>query len=157
RARTFPFVASLDHVGPMARSVTDLALAYDAMQGHDPDDPVSADHPTEPVTPLLDRGIDGLRIVVAGGYFRAGAGPEAVTAGARRAGALEASREVEILEAQRARAAAYVITATEGAALHLDRLRARPFDYDPAVRDRLIAGALVPASLVVKAQKFRRW
>ena len=37
RARTFPFVASLDHLGPLARSTTDLALAYDAMQGPDPD------------------------------------------------------------------------------------------------------------------------
>ena len=57
----------------------------------------------------------------------------------------------------RARAAGYLITATEGAALHLDRLRRRAHDFDPAVRDRLIAGALVPASLVVQAQKFRRW
>ncbi len=51
-------------------------------------------------------------------------------------------------EAERARAAAYVITATEGAALHLDRLRTRARDFDPAVRDRLIAGAMVPAALV---------
>ena len=50
-----------------------------------------------------------------------------------------------------------MITATEGAALHLDRLRTRAADFDPAVRDRLIAGALVPAPLVVQAQKFRRW
>jgi len=46
---------------------------------------------------------------------------------------------------------------TEGAALHLDRLRTRAGDFDPAVRDRLIAGAMVPATLVNKAQKFRRW
>ena len=58
---------------------------------------------------------------------------------------------------QRARSAAYVITATEGAALHLDRLRTRAKDFDPAVRDRLIAGAMVPAALVNQAQKFRRW
>jgi aspartyl-tRNA(Asn)/glutamyl-tRNA(Gln) amidotransferase subunit A len=51
----------------------------------------------------------------------------------------------------------YVITATEGAALHLDRLRTRADDFDPATRDRLIAGAIAPAALVVKAQKFRRW
>ena len=71
--------------------------------------------------------------------------------------ALGARREIEIPEAARARAAAYVITATEGAALHLDRLRTRAHDFDPAVRDRLIAGAMVPATLVNKAQKFRRW
>ena len=60
-------------------------------------------------------------------------------------------------EAARARAAAYVITASEGAALHLPRLRARADDFDPEVRDRLIAGALIPASVVTQAQKFRRW
>jgi len=157
RARSFPFVASLDHLGPFACSVGDLALAYDAMQGHDPDDPVSAERPAEPVLPQLDAGIDGLRIAVAGGYFRKGASPEAHFAVERVATALNARREVEIPEAARARAAAYVITATEGAALHLDRLRTRAHDFDPAVRDRLIAGAMVPATLVNQAQKFRRW
>ncbi len=157
RARTFPFVASLDHLGPLARSAKDLALAYDAMQGHDADDPVCADRPAEPVTPLLDRGAEGLRIAVAGGYFRKGAFPEARAAVERVAAALGVKREIELPEAERARAAAYVITTTEGAALHLDRLRTRARDFDPAVRDRLIAGAMVPAALVVKAQKFRRW
>src|SRR5262245_2814561 len=69
RAHTFPFVASLDHVGPLARSTRDLALAYDAMQGHDPDDPVCVDRPIEPATPHLARGSEGLRIAVADGYF----------------------------------------------------------------------------------------
>ena len=157
RARSFPFVASLDHLGPLARSAKDLALAYDAMQGHDPEDPVCADRPAEPALPNLDRGTDGLRIAVAGGYFKRGASAEALEAVSRIAKALGATREIEIPEAARARAAAYVITATEGAALHIERLRTRAGDFDPATRDRLIAGAMVPASLVVKAQKFRRW
>jgi aspartyl-tRNA(Asn)/glutamyl-tRNA(Gln) amidotransferase subunit A len=157
RAHTFPFVASLDHVGPLARSTRDLALAYDAMQGHDPDDPVCVDRPAEAATPLLARGADGLRIAIAGGYFRASALPQAQEALARVAAALGVTGEIEIPEAQRARAAAYVITASEGAALHVDRLRTRARDFDPAVRDRLIAGAMIPAALVVKAQKFRRW
>jgi aspartyl-tRNA(Asn)/glutamyl-tRNA(Gln) amidotransferase subunit A len=157
RARSFPFVASLDHLGPLARSVRDLALAYDAMQGPDPEDPVCVDRPAEPVTPDLARGIDGLRIAVAGGYFRKGAFPEACAAMDRVAAALHANSEIEIPEAARARAAAYVITASEGASLHLERLRTRAADYDPAVRDRLIAGAMIPAALVTAAQKFRRW
>jgi aspartyl-tRNA(Asn)/glutamyl-tRNA(Gln) amidotransferase subunit A len=45
----------------------------------------------------------------------------------------------------------------EGASLHLDRLRTRARDYDPDVRDRLIAGAMVPGAWVVQAQKLRRW
>jgi aspartyl-tRNA(Asn)/glutamyl-tRNA(Gln) amidotransferase subunit A len=39
----------------------------------------------------------------------------------------------------------------------MDRLRTRAKDFDPAVRDRLIAGAMVPAGMVIQAQKFRRW
>jgi len=70
---------------------------------------------------------------------------------------LSAVRQIEIPEAARARAAAYVITTSEGAALHLHRLRTRARDFDPDVRDRLIAGAMVPAPWVVQAQKFRRW
>jgi aspartyl-tRNA(Asn)/glutamyl-tRNA(Gln) amidotransferase subunit A len=127
------------------------------MQGHDPDDPVCARRPVEPAFPSLARGIAGLRIAVAGGYFRRGAMPEAIAAVDQVARALGATREVELPEAQRARAAAFVITTAEGASLHLDRLRTRAHDFDPAVRDRLIAGALVPAALVERAQKFRRW
>jgi aspartyl-tRNA(Asn)/glutamyl-tRNA(Gln) amidotransferase subunit A len=157
RAGTFPFVASLDHVGPMARSAHDLALAYDAMQGPNPDDPVCTVRPVEPALATLDRGAAGLRIAVAGGYFRRDAAPEALEAVTRVAKALGAAREVEIAEAARARAAAYVISSAEGGALHLERLRTRAGDFDPAVRDRLIAGAMLPASLVVRAQKLRRW
>ena len=157
RARTFPFVASLDHVGPLARNTLDLALAYDAMQGHDPDDPVCSRRPPDPVLPLLGSGVGGLRIAVADGYFKRGASPEALAAVARVAEALGASREIEVPEAARARAAAFVITTSEGATLHLERLRSRAGDFEPAIRDRLISGAMVPAPLVVKAQKFRRW
>ena len=56
RARSFPFVASFDHLGPFARSVGDLALAYDAMQGPDPDDAACTTRPAEPVPALLDAG-----------------------------------------------------------------------------------------------------
>ncbi len=157
RARSFPFVASFDHLGPFARSVGDLALAYDAMQGPDPDDAACTTRAAEPVTPLLAQDIGGLRVALAGGYFQKNVFPEAVEAVARVAKALGATRTVEIPEAARARAAAYVISTTEGASLHLDRLRRRPNDFDPAVRDRLIAGAMIPAPLVDRAQKFRRW
>jgi 1-carboxybiuret hydrolase len=157
RAGTFPFVASLDHVGPLARTVADLVLAYDAMQGADPHDGACANRPSEPVASSLALPIDGLRIAVAGGYFRAGASPETMVALDRVADALGAKQEIDIPQAARARAAAYMITASEGAALHLDRLRTRADDFDPAVRDRLFAGAMIPAALVGKAQIFRRW
>ncbi|MGY3440861.1 MULTISPECIES: AtzE family amidohydrolase [unclassified Bradyrhizobium] len=157
RARSYPFVASLDHLGPLARNVRDLALAYDAMQGPDADDPACIVQSVEPTVPLLANDVRGLRIAIAGGYFQQNVFPEAVEAVARVAQALGAKQTVELPEAARARAAAYIITTTEGAALHLDRLRKRPNDFDPAVRDRFIAGAMVPAVYVDRAQKFRRW
>jgi AtzE family amidohydrolase len=157
RARSFPFVASFDHLGPFARTVPDLALAYDAMQGPDPDDAACTTRPVEPVTASLGEGIGQLRVAIAGGYFQKNVFPEAVEAVGRVAKALGATKTVEIPEAARARAAAYVITTTEGASLHLDRLRKRPNDFDPAVRDRLLAGAMIPAPMVDRAQKFRRW
>jgi len=157
RARSFPFVFSFDHLGPFARNVRDLALAYDAMQGPDPADAACTTRAAEPVASLLAQPIGGLRIAVAGGYFQKNVFPEAIEAVARVAKALEATRTVEFPEAARARAAAYVITTSEGASLHLDRLRRRPNDFDPAVRDRLLAGAMIPAPLIDRAQKFRRW
>ncbi len=157
RAGTFPFVASLDHVGPLARTTKDLALAYDAMQGASEGDPACADRPIEPSAPLLEQGITSLRVAVADGYFREGASEETLSALEHVAKAVGAMSEVELPEAARARAAAYVITTTEGAALHLDRVRKRADDFDPAVRDRLIAGAMLPSPLAIAAQKFRRW
>jgi 1-carboxybiuret hydrolase len=157
RARSFPFVFSFDHLGPFARGTADLALVYDAMQGPDADDAACTSRPIEPVAPLLTQNIGDLRIAIAGGYFQKNVFPEAVEAVARVAKALGTTRVIEIPEAARARAAAYVISTVEGASLHLDRLRQRPNDFDPAVRDRFLAGAMIPAPLVDRAQKFRRW
>jgi aspartyl-tRNA(Asn)/glutamyl-tRNA(Gln) amidotransferase subunit A len=155
RAGTRPFVASLDHLGPLARTVGDLAASYDAMQGADPADPAQADRPPEPASLALEHGVAGLRIAVAGGHF-AGSGI-AAEAVASVALALGATRVVEVPEAARARAAAYVITASEGADLHFADLKSRAGDFDPMTRDRLLAGTLVPAGWVLRAQRFRRW
>ena len=157
RARSFPFVSSFDHLGPFARSVGDLAAAYDAMQGVDPEDPGQTPRAVEPTLGALGEGAAGLRIATLGGYFAKGAAPEVLAGLERVARALGATRVVEMPEADRARAAAFLITMAEGGALHLDRLKTRATDYDPDTRDRLLAGAILPAAWVVKAQKFRRW
>jgi aspartyl-tRNA(Asn)/glutamyl-tRNA(Gln) amidotransferase subunit A len=156
RAGSFPFVDAFDHLGPIARSVEDLAVSFDAMQGWDPDDPACTDRPAEPTAPFLNEGIGGLRIAVAGDYFAKGGEPEAFAAVATVAKALNATRTVVIPQAAAARAAAYVITAIEGSQLHLPRLRTRPQDFDPDTRERFMAGALLPGSWYVKAQRFRR-
>src|SRR5205823_6178985 len=77
RARSFPFVASFDHLGPFARSVADLVLAYDAMQGPDADDAACTTRGLEPTLPLLANPVSDLRIATAGGYFQDHVFPEA--------------------------------------------------------------------------------
>jgi aspartyl-tRNA(Asn)/glutamyl-tRNA(Gln) amidotransferase subunit A len=156
RLGAFPFVASLDHVGPFARTVGDLALAYDAMLGRDEMDPAQADIPATPVTLMLEDGVQGLRVAVLGGYFARSAEPSAFSAVDAVARALKVERVVELAGADEARSAAYLITLVEGAALHLERLREHGQDFDPDVRDRLIAGAMLPGAWVVQAQRFRR-
>jgi aspartyl-tRNA(Asn)/glutamyl-tRNA(Gln) amidotransferase subunit A len=157
RAGVALFAASLDHVGPFARSVADLAAAYDAIQGPDPADPVASEAPAVRCAPHVGREIDGLRIAVAGGHFARHATDEPLAAVARVARALRVTRQVELPEPHRARAAAMIITASEGANLHLGDLKRRAKDFDPLTRDRFLAGALLPASLYAQAQRFRAW
>ncbi len=148
RAGCFPFVDSLDHIGFLARCARDLALGYDGAL-----DPEAA---AEPVTAGLDGSIAGLRLAVADGYFAREPASDAQKAVRLVAGALGCERRVTLPHAAEARAAAYLVTAAEGAALHLERLRERSGDFDPAVRDRLLAGAMIPAAWVTRAQQFRR-
>ena len=157
RAGGFPFVESLDTIGPLARSVSDLAAAYDVMQGPDPRDPVCTRRGTEPASNDLDNGVGGLRIAALGGYFARGGLPEAHAAVDTIASALGVKRRVELPSPELARAAAFIITAAEGGALHLPQLRSRAGDFDPQTRDRFLAGALTPASWYLQAQKFRAW
>jgi 1-carboxybiuret hydrolase len=157
RGGTFPFVASLDHVGPLARSALDLALTYDAMRGPDPHDPVCSGGSLVPFAPMVASGIKGLRIATADGYFARMGSPQAFAAVHAIAAALGTRAVVTIPEAHRARAAAFTITMIEGSALHINRIRERAQDFDPEVRDRLIAGAMLPGHWYVQAQKFRRW
>jgi AtzE family amidohydrolase len=157
RARTYPFCGSFDHLGPFGQSVRDLALTFDLLQGPDALDPVCTQRPAEATLPQLGQGIAGLRIGVADGYFRQGAAAEVLAAVDQVAAALGATQRVTIPEAQRARAAAFLITAGEGSNLHLADLKVRPQDFDPGTRDRFLAGALIPATWYIQAQRLRRW
>jgi amidase/aspartyl-tRNA(Asn)/glutamyl-tRNA(Gln) amidotransferase subunit A len=157
RTGSYPFVASLDHLGPFARSVADLALCYDLLQGPDADDPACAQRSIEPTADQLDRGAGGLRVAVLGGWFREMAHAEALSAVDRVAEALSTTRLVELPEVHRARAAAFLISAAEGGALHLPDLRQRANDFDPHTRDRFLANALIPAAWAVQAQRVRHW
>ncbi len=154
RRGCFPLANSLDHVGPLARSVRDLAAAYDAMQGADESDPAQARRAIEPVGDAWP-GPKGLRMARLVGYFARNGMPAAQQATQRVAEALGAHEEVEMPDAAAARAAAYLITAAEGGQVHLPNLRRRAEEFSPLSRDRLIAGALLPAQWVLHAQRIR--
>jgi AtzE family amidohydrolase len=156
RRGSFPFVASLDHLGPFARTVEDLAATYDALQGPDPEDPGCHATRLQPTTWQIGASLSGLRIGVLGGYFDEHASPAARKAVAIAAEVLGATRGVTWPDAALARAAAFITTASEGGSLHLPLLRERAADFEPLSVDRFIAGALQPADWYVRAQRFRR-
>ena len=155
RAGAFLFSSSLDHIGPLARSVKDIALAFEVLQGADPRDPICTDRPV--VRPQLSGKMAGVRVAIAAGYFGQGMTPTVAQALTQVAKALNATCRVTLPESGLARAAAYLITASEGSQLHLSRLRTRLQDFDPATRDRFLAGALIPNTWYLQAQRFRRW
>jgi aspartyl-tRNA(Asn)/glutamyl-tRNA(Gln) amidotransferase subunit A len=145
RAGVFPFSFSLDHVGPMAATLDDLELAYTAL--HD------APRDRQPAPPR--RG-SRLRVAVLGGYFDEWSSAPARATVNHAARILGASEIVTLPDAAQARAAAFIITAAEGGALHAPRLREAYAQFEPLSRARLVAGSLVPAEWVQKAQRVRR-
>ena len=157
RAGTRLFASSFDHVGPFARSVGDIAAVYDALQGPDPTDPVCAGRPVEPVASVLHQGMDGLRVALAAGYFTSAGDPEVFAAAEKAASALGVVRRVDLPEPALARAAAMIITASEGGELHLADLKAQAASFDPMTRPLFLSGTLVPAAWYMRAQRFRRW
>ena len=137
----YPFAKSLDHAGLFARTVGDIAAAYRVLLASDP--------PTDGVT------VEALRIGVLAGWFEAGAFPEILDAVAGVAHALGARFGVDLPGAAAARSAAFCLSGYEGGRLHAANLALRPGDFDPAVRPRLIAGALLPDAVADRAHAYR--
>ena len=137
----FPFVEALDVAGPFARSLDVLQTVHEVM----------ADAALAPVD------LRFLRIARLGGWFDANLDPE-LRAGLEAIGAaLGAGATVELPQARTSRMAAFVMTAIEGAYLHRQALQARPDAFDPAVRDRLLAGQRQPAQALLDVQRFAAW
>ncbi|MDN4629420.1 AtzE family amidohydrolase [Erwinia sp. PsM31] len=157
RSGSQPFVASLDHIGPFARSTEDLALVYDALQGRDPQDSFQAEKAIQPVHRLLEQGAQGLRCAVLGGYFQTWCDDDARAAVAQAAKALDAQEEVLMPEAALARTAAFILTAAEGGNAWLPALRTQPERFEPLSCERLLAGAMTPSAWYVQAQRFRHY
>ncbi|QOT80009.1 AtzE family amidohydrolase [Cupriavidus basilensis] len=152
RRGSYPFVHSLDHVGHFARSVADLAAAYDMLQFADTRDPACARRPLEAVSGQAPIRVRAARL---GGYFDDMAAADARAAAQRVADALEATGVIHLPGAAAARSAAFVITGTEGGHLHREHLRHQYAQMEPLSRDRLAAGLVLPAAWYVRAQQVR--
>ncbi len=134
----FPFVDLLDTVGPFTRSVGELKTAYEVLSGAS-----------------MMAGSGKPRVARLTGFFARGASDDALAAVDAVMTGTGSSATADLPLAEAARSAAFLITAASGGNLHLETLRHRAMDYDPAVRDRLIAGAMLPAALLLQAMELR--
>jgi aspartyl-tRNA(Asn)/glutamyl-tRNA(Gln) amidotransferase subunit A len=133
----FPFVHELDTIGPFTRTIGDLKRVYEVL-----------------AHVHLEAFEGPVRAARLGGFFEQGASPEAISAVDTVMAALQSDDRLVLPEAEAARSAAFLITANHGGKLHRNTLRDRAMEYDPAVRDRLLAGLLLPEETVVKALDF---
>ncbi|MGH7389356.1 MAG: amidase [Candidatus Rokuibacteriota bacterium] len=155
----FPLSWSLDHAGPIAKTVRDTALLLGAIAGHDPRDPSSANVAIPDYAVRLDGDIRGLRVGVPREYFFQRS-TEEVERIVREAiavlGKLGAIiEEVSIPHIEAAAPAGMTIISVEAAEIHAGWLRARPADYGADVRPRLEMGALFRGTDLVRAQRIR--
>ncbi|WP_315709554.1 AtzE family amidohydrolase [Brenneria uluponensis] len=154
RSGTQPFVASLDHIGPLARSTEDLAQVFDVLQGADAADRFQASQSSLNTYGQLSAE-QPLRCKVLDGYFADWCDDHAKTAVQQVANALNAADEVTLAQAALARTAAFILSASEGGNQYLPALRTTPDLFEPLSRERLLAGAMIPAVWYVQAQRFR--
>jgi aspartyl-tRNA(Asn)/glutamyl-tRNA(Gln) amidotransferase subunit A len=162
RAGILPLAQSLDHAGPMAWTVEDCAILLQAMAGHDPADPASADRPVADFRAGLGRGVKGLRIGVVR-HFHAGEQPvsPATLQGIEEAAAFfraegAALRDVTLPSLAAFNACGWIILMAEAYAIHEEWMRRDPGLYGELLRDRLALGALLSAADILQAQKRRR-
>ena len=157
----FPLTYSLDHVGPMTRNVEDNAILFHTIAGHDPDDPTSARPAAGDCLAGLKRGLKGLRIGVIEHFYTedAPADPDQVRA-IERAAAVMRELGAEVRPIRLSPLSLWTdcnrtIHQAEAYAIHERDMQQRPEDFAQLTRNRLLAGAFVPAAKYIKAQQLR--
>lgn len=140
-----PLSWSMDHVGPMARTVADCALLLSTMAGHDPLDPTSARTPVPDFTDGLDAGVRGVVLGVPKQHFYEGLDPEvdaAVRAAFRHLEGEGARLEsIDLPLAGHIVGPGGILIMAEAYGLHARRLRERAADYGDRTRRRIASGA----------------
>ena len=157
----FPLTYSLDHVGPMTRTVEDNAILYHAIAGHDPDDPLSAKAPVADCLAGMRRGLKGLRIGVIEHFYM-----KDMTTDAEQVRGIENAIEVlhrlgaEVRTIQVSPLALWTdcnrtIHTSEAYAIHERDIQERPEDFAALTRNRIMPGAFVSAAKYIRAQQLR--
>jgi aspartyl-tRNA(Asn)/glutamyl-tRNA(Gln) amidotransferase subunit A len=159
RAGVMPLSWSLDHVGPLARTVRDAALVLGVIAGHDPHDGASREHPVPDYVAALDGPVAGLRVGVPENYYFDGIDPEvagAVHAALRGLEGLGAAVvPLRVPDPAILTGVATVIGRAEGAAVHARILRERPHALQPVVATRLCVGLHISAHDYLQALRLR--
>jgi aspartyl-tRNA(Asn)/glutamyl-tRNA(Gln) amidotransferase subunit A len=162
RRGVFPLSWTLDHIGPLTRSVDDAAITLQVLAGHDPRDAGSADVPVPDYRAELDKGVAGLRIGIPRAFFAtATATTQEVTAGIDRvAGLLRAAgatvEDVELPDYALFSAVGRVIMMAEAFAIHEADMQTRLLDYGEVTAGRFVLGATITAADLIHAQRGRR-
>ena len=154
-----PLAWSLDHPGPMARAVRDIALLLGALAGYDARDPVSVDVPVDDPLAAIESGVRGARLGLVEGALVEGADPQVAAAVALAARTLEGEgARVEAVDLPRVaelREAQAVIIGTEAAAVHRERLAAHRDAYGADVAARIERGLACDGVAYARARRTR--
>jgi aspartyl-tRNA(Asn)/glutamyl-tRNA(Gln) amidotransferase subunit A len=139
-----PVSPTLDTIGPMARSVADVARIFAVIAGHDARDPLSAERPLENFLPCLGRPIDGVRIGVPRSFYFEDAHPE-IEAAVRAAATVLAEAgavpvDIDVPEAAEMQRWATVLILSDACAFHAERMRRNPEMFAKPVFERLSEG-----------------
>ena len=162
RRGVFPLSYTLDHTGPLTRSVEDAAITLQAIAGYDPLDPASADERVDDYFSGLEAGVRGLRIGVPRAFFTSALAttPDMIAmfdrtvAALRDAGAVV--EDVTLPDYAVFTACGRVILSSEAFAIHEADLRSRLADYGAITQQRLVLGATITAADLVQAFRARR-
>ena len=160
RAGVTSLAWSLDHVGPLTRTVADAAVTLNAIAGYDPRDPGSVDVPVEDYAAALGRDVKGMRIGIPGSWYFDQIHPE-VESAVRAAIAMMEAEGAVLVEAtipypDQIMAAEFAICLPEASEYHRRMLRETPELYGEDVRISLEAGEMVPAARYLQAMRVRQ-
>ena len=157
----FPLTHSLDHVGPMTRTVEDNAILFHAIAGHDPDDPTTTNRATPDCLKDLQAGLKGVRIGVIEHFYKedAEADPDQVRAIEQAVATLQKLgaqvKTIRLSPLPLWTDCNRTIHQAEAYAIHEKDVQERPEDFSALTRNRLLPGAFVSSAKYIRAQQLR--